>query len=101
MCEAFDQAGIELSVGRINRRIGMSGGLFTNVLLREISLDIAAGSAKKRPRQMQSTTLSELRVLRGAKEFLAYSTGAGNPRPYSPCGDFGNPDSAHAPRDPT
>jgi beta-phosphoglucomutase-like phosphatase (HAD superfamily) len=33
--EALDQEGIDLSVWRIHRRIGMSGGLFTNMLLRE------------------------------------------------------------------
>ena len=33
--EALAEAGIELSVWRIHRRIGMSGGLFTNALLRE------------------------------------------------------------------
>src|ERR1700716_3468891 len=33
--EPLDQEGIELSVWRIHRRIGMSGGLFMNQLLRE------------------------------------------------------------------
>src|SRR5262245_750747 len=33
--EALEIAGIELSVWRIHRRIGMSGGLFVNALLRE------------------------------------------------------------------
>ena len=33
--EALEKAGIELSVWRIHRRIGMSGGLFVNALLRE------------------------------------------------------------------
>ncbi len=33
--QALDEEGIELSVWRIHRRIGMSGGLFTNQLLRE------------------------------------------------------------------
>jgi len=33
--EALEEAGIELSVWRIHRRIGMSGGLFVNALLRE------------------------------------------------------------------
>jgi beta-phosphoglucomutase-like phosphatase (HAD superfamily) len=32
--EALDAEGIELSVWRIHRKIGMSGGLFTNQLLR-------------------------------------------------------------------
>ena len=33
--EALEAEGIELSVWRIHRKIGMSGGLFTNMLLRE------------------------------------------------------------------
>src|SRR5262245_39396125 len=33
--EALQTEGIELSVWRIHRKIGMSGGLFTNMLLRE------------------------------------------------------------------
>src|SRR2546426_7880247 len=33
--EALESAGIELSVWRIHRRIGMSGGLFLDALLRE------------------------------------------------------------------
>ena len=40
--EALDSEGIELSVWRIHRRIGMSGGLFMNQLLRETGLDISA-----------------------------------------------------------
>ena len=39
--EALDQEGIDLSVWRIHRRIGMSGGLFTNMLLRETGLEIS------------------------------------------------------------
>jgi beta-phosphoglucomutase-like phosphatase (HAD superfamily) len=33
--EALERSGIELAVGRIHRRIGMSGGLLVNALLRE------------------------------------------------------------------
>lgn len=33
-------ANIELSVWRIHRRIGMSGGLFTEMLLREIDVEV-------------------------------------------------------------
>src|SRR5262249_34319650 len=38
--EALDAEGIELSVWRIHRKIGMSGGLFTNQLLRETKVEI-------------------------------------------------------------
>src|ERR1700758_558257 len=40
--EALDAEGIELSVWRIHRKIGMSGGLFTNQLLRETGIEISA-----------------------------------------------------------
>jgi beta-phosphoglucomutase-like phosphatase (HAD superfamily) len=36
--EALEAEGIELSVWRIHRKIGMSGGLLTNMLLRETGL---------------------------------------------------------------
>lgn len=38
--EALDAEGIPLSIWRIHRRIGMSGGLFTNQLLRETKMEI-------------------------------------------------------------
>ena len=38
--EALQEAGIELSVWRIHRRIGMSGGLFTRALLRETGREL-------------------------------------------------------------
>jgi beta-phosphoglucomutase-like phosphatase (HAD superfamily) len=40
--EALASEGIELSVWRIHRKIGMSGGLFANMLLRETALTIDA-----------------------------------------------------------
>src|SRR5215813_10994149 len=40
--KALDAEGIELSVWRIHRKIGMSGGLFTHQLLRETGLEISA-----------------------------------------------------------
>src|SRR5579871_3589771 len=39
--EALTAEGIELSVWRIHRRIGMSGGLFLNQLLRETDAEIS------------------------------------------------------------
>ena len=38
--EALDSEGSELSVWRIHRKIGMSGGLFTNQLVRETGVAI-------------------------------------------------------------
>src|SRR5947208_8171871 len=39
--EALEKAGIELSIWRIHRRIGMSGGLFLNALSRETGRHIS------------------------------------------------------------
>ena len=39
--EALEESGIELAVWRIHRRIGMSGGLFVNALLREIGRQVS------------------------------------------------------------
>src|SRR6185437_1569493 len=39
--EALTQAGIDLSVWRIHRRIGMSGGLFVSALMRETGVRLS------------------------------------------------------------
>jgi HAD superfamily hydrolase (TIGR01549 family) len=39
--EALEAEGIELSIWRIHRKIGMSGGLFTNMLLRETGAEFS------------------------------------------------------------
>src|SRR5206468_5778540 len=38
--DALEEAGIELAVWRIHRRIGMSGGLFLNALQRETGITL-------------------------------------------------------------
>ena len=43
--EALEDTGMELSVWRIHRRIGMSGGLFVNALSRETGVAISCGWA--------------------------------------------------------
>src|SRR5207244_2546317 len=47
--EALESVGIELSVWRIHRRIGMSGGLFVNALFRETGRDLKPEHAKPDP----------------------------------------------------
>ena len=73
--EALDQEGIDLSVWRIHRRIGMSGGLFTNMLLRETGLEISAERVE-RLRQLHAEAFVRLchqvRALPGARELLGY-----------------------------
>src|ERR1700751_2762455 len=45
--EALERAGIQLSVWRIHRKIGMSGGLLINALLRETGHEITDSDAQQ------------------------------------------------------
>jgi len=78
--EALDAEGIELSVWRIHRKIGMSGGLFTNQLLRETALEIN-DMRVERLRLAHAAAYQRLaggiRPLPGARELLNYLTDAG------------------------
>jgi HAD superfamily hydrolase (TIGR01509 family) len=71
---ALEAEGIELSVWRIHRRIGMSGGLFLKALDRELGRSLGEGVAE-RLRQRHAATFLELwdqiRPLPGARELLA------------------------------
>lgn len=77
--EALDSEGIDLSVWRIHRRIGMSGGLFTRVLLRETGLEIAE-ERRQRLYDAHAEAFNRLHAqgavkpLPGARELLAYLT---------------------------
>jgi HAD superfamily hydrolase (TIGR01509 family) len=76
--EALDAEGIPLSVWRIHRKIGMSGGLFTNQLLRETGLEISAERTDRLRRAHADAYnrlgASSVRPLPGAKELLAALT---------------------------
>jgi len=77
--DALDQEGIDLSVWRIHRKIGMSGGLFTNQLLRETGLDISEERVNRLRRLHAESYLERARKippLPGARELLAYLTNA-------------------------
>ncbi|MBV8224079.1 MAG: HAD family hydrolase [Verrucomicrobia bacterium] len=80
--DALDKEGINLSVWRIHRRIGMSGGLFTNMLLRETGLDISPERVE-RLRQLHANAYAErsdrVRPLPGARELLDFLTRNGSP----------------------
>lgn len=78
--EALDAEGIALSVWRIHRKIGMSGGLFTNQLLRETGLEISAPLVERlraRHAEVYFKYAQEMRPLPGARELLAWLTEAG------------------------
>jgi HAD superfamily hydrolase (TIGR01509 family) len=80
--QALDQEGIELSVWRIHRKIGMSGGLFANQLLRETKLEISAERIERLARlhaKAYQGMASEIRPLPGARELLAALTSADIP----------------------
>jgi HAD superfamily hydrolase (TIGR01509 family) len=73
--EALDAEGIELSVWRIQRKIGMSGGLFTNQLLRETGLEISVEIVDRLRQRHAAAYLrhgAEVRPLPGARELLAW-----------------------------
>lgn len=80
--EALEAAGIELSVWRIHRRIGMSGGLFVNALLRETGHRITPDEAARLQllhAEAYARQVTQVRPLPGARELLAYLTKAGVP----------------------
>ncbi len=77
--QALHAAGIELSVWRIHRRIGMSGGLFTEMLLREVSVPITPDlleTLQRRHAEAYARLVPWVRPLPGATELLAYLTAA-------------------------
>ncbi len=73
--EALEVAGIELSVWRIHRRIGMSGGLFMHALFRETGHKVTPAEAAELVRLHKEAYLrraAQVRPLPGARELLAY-----------------------------
>src|SRR5690606_35303709 len=82
--EALDREGVSLSVWRIHRKIGMSGGLFANMLLRETGLDITEERlARLRQYHAEAYTRQArqraVQPLPGARELLAFLTAHGIP----------------------
>jgi HAD superfamily hydrolase (TIGR01509 family) len=70
---ALDAENIDLSVWRIHRKIGMSGGLFANQLLRETKLEISAERIARLAQlhaQAYREMADEIRPLPGARELL-------------------------------
>jgi HAD superfamily hydrolase (TIGR01549 family) len=77
--EALDAEGIKLSIWRIHRKIGMSGGLLTNMLLRETGLEIDSDRIERLQRRHAQAYLrlsGEIQPLPGARELLACLTRA-------------------------
>src|SRR4030081_1517453 len=78
--EALEQFGIELSVWRIHRRIGMSGGLFVNALLRETGSQFnpdRAAELQAAHRECFQRHLADVRPLPGAAALLDHLSSVG------------------------
>jgi HAD superfamily hydrolase (TIGR01509 family) len=80
--QALETAGIELAVWRIHRRIGMSGGLLVNALLRETGRPLSAEETARLQRwhaEAYATEVGQVRPLPGARELLRYLSQTGVP----------------------
>ena len=80
--EALAHEGIALSMWRIHRRIGMSGGLMVNILLRESGIAIDEARAQ-RLRQLHAQAYqrraADIMPLPGARELVATLSDGGIP----------------------
>ncbi len=77
--EALDGEGLDIPVWRIHRKIGMSGGLFANMLLRETGLDVTPERlARLRDRHADAFNRhhaqGSVRPLPGARALLDFLT---------------------------
>jgi HAD superfamily hydrolase (TIGR01549 family) len=73
--EALESTGIELAVWRIHRRIGMSGGLLINALLRETGHRVTPAEVAQLQQihaEAYARLVAQVRPLPGACELLAY-----------------------------
>jgi HAD superfamily hydrolase (TIGR01549 family) len=80
--EALETCGIELSVWRIHRRIGMSGGLMANAILRETGHRVGPEEAARLLKihaEAYARQSPQIRPLPGARELLAHLTKIGIP----------------------
>jgi HAD superfamily hydrolase (TIGR01509 family) len=80
--QALEQMEMHVSVWRLHRKIGMSGGLVANALLRETGREVTEEEAK-RLRRLHAKAYREraalVRPLPGARELLALLTELGVP----------------------
>jgi HAD superfamily hydrolase (TIGR01509 family) len=77
--EVLDAEGMEISIWRIHRKIGMSGGLFTNQLLRETGVEISRERVEQLQRghaEAYRRHADTVRPLPGARELLSWLTDA-------------------------
>jgi HAD superfamily hydrolase (TIGR01549 family) len=75
--EALSATGIDLAVWRIHRKIGMSGGLLTNALLRETGHSMTpeeAAQLRQLHAEAYARAADQIGPLPGARELLSYLT---------------------------
>ncbi len=75
--EALQKVGISLAVWKIHRRIGMSGGLFVNALLRELETPLEPDALQALPGLHADAYVrhfDSVQALPGARELLAVLT---------------------------
>lgn len=80
--EALQSVAIDLSVWRIHRRIGMSGGLFLRALSREIGRELPEETLTRLRTVHQEAFVRQIGTIRplpGARELLATLSAAGIP----------------------
>ncbi|HEY8903152.1 MAG TPA: HAD family hydrolase [Chthoniobacterales bacterium] len=80
--EALEQTGIPLSVWRIHRQIGMSGGLFVNALFRESGRAVSEAEAERLQQlhvEAYKRLAHDVRPLPGAQALLQHLTACGVP----------------------
>ena len=90
--QALHAAHIELSVWRIHRRIGMSGGLFTEMLLRETHREVTPALLEALNQHHEAAYLSMkkwVRPLPGARRLLEHLTRLGIPWAIATSGRMG------------
>jgi HAD superfamily hydrolase (TIGR01509 family) len=75
--EALQAAHVDLSMWRVHRRIGMSGGLFTDMLLREVDIKIGPTlleTLQKQHTEAYGRLVKSVRPLPGAQRLLDHLT---------------------------
>src|SRR5437867_1297605 len=80
--QALAEAGMAIEGWRIHRRIGMSGGLFTRAVARELGRDVSAAEAEalqRRHGEWFRQLLPQRRPLPGAVELVRFLGSAGIP----------------------
>lgn len=87
--EALEAGGIRLSVWRIHRRIGMSGGLMVNALARETGVKLTLDDVLRLQRvhaDAYRKLADQVRPLPGARELLQYLRESGVPHAIATSG---------------